>query len=269
MAYWHNKVAIVTGGTSGFGKVLALELARRNAKVMLFARDQKRLDEVAEWLKSETNADLHCCSVDVTNEGEVHQAISECRERFQKIDAVFNCVGKSTREKVLDATPETIESYIAVNLNSVVAMTRATIEDLEASRGHLVNIGSLASKTAWPFVASYAISKSAMATYTHQLRLEGPQSVHYMLVCPGPIRRSDTGSRYDSEAEGLPDHVRQGGAGAKLKGLDPEKLARKILRGCEKRRRELIVPAYARIAFIASAISPMLGDWLLRKKMKS
>ena len=153
------------------------------------------------------------------------------------------------------------------NLHTVVNLSMAVVNELKKSKGHLVNIGSLASKTAWPFVTSYAVSKTAMATYTQQLRLEGPRNVHYMLVCPGPIRRDDVGSRYDEKAEKLPDSARAAAAGAKLKGIPPELLANKVLRACAKRKKELIVPAYARLAFIAAALSPTLGDWILRLKM--
>ena len=261
MSYWQDKVVIVAGGSKGFGKILAATLVSNNARVILLARNQQRLDAAAEELNTSSFA------VDLTDESATQTAVKNCVDEFGRIDAVFNCVGKSTREALLDVDVTQMQEMMRINLHTVVNLSLAVVSELEKSKGHLVNIGSLASKTAWPFVTSYAVSKTAMATYTQQLRLEGPSSVHYMLVCPGPIRRDDSGSRYDEKADKLPESARAGAAGAKLKGIPPEVLASKVLKACAKRKKELIVPGYARLAFIAAALSPTLGDWILRLKM--
>lgn len=266
MGYWNNKVAIVFGGSAGFGKALATELLDSGAAVTIVARNPERLADAAREL-SATGA-IDTSSLDVSNFDAVQSIINEVSTRSGQLDAVFNCVGKSTRENLLDVDTNKLNEMLEVNLNSTVNIARAAIPELVKSKGHLVNLGSLASKTAWPYVTSYAVSKSAMATYVHQLRLEGPTEVNYLLVCPGPIARPDTGTRYDSETRELPEHARAGGAGAKIKGIPPTLLARKIMKACAKRKRELIVPAYVRLAFIASAISPTLGDWILRSKMR-
>ena len=94
-----------------------------------------------------------------------------------------------------------------------------------------------------------------------------------MLVCPGPIAREDAGARYASAPsaagadrnEGLPDSARKPGAGAKVKALRPERVAAQILRACERRDVELILPGKARLLFALQAFSPRLGDWLLGK----
>ncbi len=265
MGYWEDKLVVVVGGSAGFGKVLASELLAADAIVVIAARAPERLALITEELKNQGR--ISSISLDACNFDSVQAAFAKLVDSHARIDAVFNCVGKSTRESVLDVDVEKIDLMMKVNLNTAVNIARASVPELAKSNGHLVNIGSLASKTAWPFVTSYALSKSAMATYTHQLRLEGPSEVHYLLVCPGPISRPDEGSRYDAESSPLPEHARAGGAGAKIKGIRAEGLARKIMKACVKRKRELIVPAYARIAFIASAISPRLGDWILRRKM--
>jgi hypothetical protein len=85
------------------------------------------------------------------------------------------------------------------------------------------------------------------------------------LVLPGPIAREDAGVRYASQAADLPANARQPGGGVKLKGIDPAKLARRILRACERRRPELVVPARARLLFTLQQLSPRLGDWILRR----
>ena len=99
----------------------------------------------------------------------------------------------------------------------------------------------------------------------HQLRLEGPESIHYLFVCPGPIRRDDSGHRYAAEAAKLPQEAARPGAGVKLKGIPPEEIANRIRTACERRKADLVLPGKARLAFALAQLSPRLGDYLLKK----
>jgi short-subunit dehydrogenase len=109
-----------------------------------------------------------------------------------------------------------------------------------------------------------------VAAYSQQLRYElNPLGVHVLLVCPGPIARPDAGQRYDEQASGLPDWARKPGGGVKLKGIPPEKLARRILQYCERRKPELVMPAKARILFALAQLSPTLGDWIIGRMTSS
>lgn len=90
-----------------------------------------------------------------------------------------------------------------------------------------------------------------------------------LLVCPGPIAREDSGSRYDKQSSDLPKSAKQPGAGVKLKGIPPALLAAKILRACQRRQPELVVPAKAKLLFAISQLSPAMGDWLLKRMTSS
>jgi len=134
---------------------------------------------------------------------------------------------------------------------------------LTESRGHFVLIGSLAGKVAPRYYGAYPASKFAVSALAQQLRLElGPQGLHVLLVCPGPIRR-DVERRY--EAADVPAEALTVAAGAKLRSVNPKRLSDKILRACERRRAELIVPGKARLLFTLSQLWPELGDRILRK----
>jgi uncharacterized protein len=98
------------------------------------------------------------------------------------------------------------------------------------------------------------------------LRLEiDRQNLHVLLVCPGPIRRTDAGRRYGAETAGLPEEARQAGGGVKLKGIDPDWLARRILGACERRQAELVVPGRARLLLAISQLWPSWGDWIVKR----
>ncbi|HMO84809.1 MAG TPA: SDR family NAD(P)-dependent oxidoreductase, partial [Lacipirellulaceae bacterium] len=149
-------------------------------------------------------------------------------------------------------------------------VARAAAPHLIARRGHLVNIGSLASKVAPRYLGAYPAGKFAMAAYTQQLRLElGDQGLHVMLVCPGPIRGDRTGPRYDGAGGRVPEAARAPAGGARVSTIDPARLAAAILRGCERRQPELVVPGKARLLFAVSQLSASWGDWLLGQFMRS
>ena len=131
----------------------------------------------------------------------------------------------------------------------------------------MVLIGSLASKTAAPYLGAYPASKFPLAALAQQLRLErGAEGLHTLLVCPGPIARDDAGRRYDAQAGSIPASARRPGGGAKVKAIDPAELASRILRGCEQKREEIVAPRKARLLFALAQLSPALGDRLLREK---
>ena len=143
--------------------------------------------------------------------------------------------------------------------------------------GHVVNIGSLAAKSAARWVGAYPVSKFAVAAYSQQLRLElgdrcsgdgcsGHGGLHVLLVCPGPVARKDQRLYPLEGLEDIPQSARRPGAGVKTKGIDAEWLAARVLRACERRQPELVVPAKARILFALSALWPRLGDWIVLRK---
>jgi short-subunit dehydrogenase len=134
------------------------------------------------------------------------------------------------------------------------------------ARGHVVHIGSLAAKSASRYLGAYPASKFPLAAYSQQLRLElGPHGLHTLLVCPGPIRREDAGSRYDAQAATLPPEARRPGGGVKLEGIEPDWLARRIMAACEQRQAELVVPARAKLLFALTQLWPTLGDWIITR----
>lgn len=264
MSHWKDKIVAITGGSAGLGLAIAREFGRRGAKIVLISRDQKHLERaVAELAQERIEGDW--VVADVLDEAQVAQAVEIISQRHGRIDVWVNNVGRSIRVDINQATAEHYRELLEVNLMSAVNCTRLVLPLLEKTGGHLVNIGSLSSKTAWPFLAPYTTSKFALAGYTQQLRIEGPRNVHYLLACPGPIKRDDAGSRYNHDGHQLPGHALQPGAGARIEGLTAATVARGIVGACERRKAEVIMPFRARILFAIAAFSPRLADWILRK----
>ena len=224
---------LVTGGSSGLGLHIAFAFGRQGARVVLWARDSMRLSQAVEQLARE-GIQAEGMSIDVGSDEAVLDGLARLESRFGRLDVLVNGVGRSTRSNLATTSVADYREFMEVNFETAVRCSLACLELLTRSQGHLVNIGSLSSKTAWPFMAPYTTSKFALAGFTQQLRLEGPPGVHCMLVCPGPIRREDAGHRYDQASGSLPDAAAKPGGGAPVKGLAPEFIAKKIVRGCER-----------------------------------
>ena len=265
MSYWTDKVAVVTGASSGLGRHIATALSAAGASVVLAARDSARLEAAAAQLAASASRALPVVA-DVTNQQQVDRLFERTMSELGRLDVLVNCVGVSGRGGAIDTTAEDFARTFDINFLAAVRCTRAAVPHLLQSHGNLVNIGSLAGKTASRYLGAYPASKFALTAYTHQLRLElGPEGLHVLLVLPGPIVRDDAGVRYADQAGGLPANAGEPGGGVKLKGIDPQKLAEQILRACQGRQPELVVPARARLLFALQQLSPRLGDWILRR----
>jgi len=265
MDFWRDKVVVVTGGSSGLGRVIAEAFAAAGAKVVIAGLEPDAVQRAAAEIGA-ARGDVLGIPADVTRQEDVDRLFARALERFGRLDVLVNCAGRSMRGKLIDTTPEQFRELMELNLLATVRCTRAAVPHLLKQRGHVVNIGSLAAKSAARWVGAYPATKHAVAGYSQQLRLElGPEGLHVLLVCPGPIARKEPRLYPLEGLEDLPERARRPGAGIKLKGIPPEKLARAILRACERRRPELVMPAKARLLFAMSQLCPRLGDWIVRK----
>ena len=231
--YWQGKVCVVTGASSGLGAEIARLLSARGATVVLVARRMQPLKELADTLRG-LGGQVLAVGADMTVQQDVENLVQQVVLRFGQVNLLCNCAGRSARGAILDTSAEDFQQLFDLNFLATVRTTRAFAEALLQQRGHVVQIGSLASKVAARYLGPYPVSKFAVAAYAQQLRLElGPQGLHVLLVCPGPIKRDEEAPRYAEQAVGLPDEAKQPGAGAKLRGIDPTWLAERILLACE------------------------------------
>jgi uncharacterized protein len=266
MSYWQGKRAVVTGGSSGLGRALARTLLRHGARVAILARSQDVLDKAAAELAA--HGEVLPIAVDVTVAADYERAAALIHERWGGVDFFCHSAGRSMRGEVLTTSPEAFRDLWELNFLSAVRGAQLFGGALCENRGHLVLIGSLASKVAPRYLGAYPASKFPLAALAQQLRLEiGPCGTHVLLVCPGPIARDDATPRYAIDSTTIPVSAQRPGGGAKVTAVDVNQLVAKILRACERRQSELIVPARARLLFALAQLSPRLGDWFLRRNM--
>jgi len=266
MSYWQGKRAVIIGGSSGLGRAIAGALAGRGARVALVARGRKALDETVAHLAA-SSGEVAAIPADVTHAADVERIAIAVQKRWHGVDFVAHTVGRSMRGDAITTSPENFHELWELNFLSAVRTAQAFVPQLLASGGHIVLVGSLAGKCAPRFLGAYPASKFPLAAFAQQLRMElGPRGVHTLLVSPGPIARDDAGERYSVEAAGLPEAAHRPGGGARLKAIPPDVLASQILRACELRRPELVVPAKTKLLFALAQLWPTLADRILRKK---
>lgn len=265
---WSGKHALVTGGTAGLGRHFAHACAARDMAVTLVARNEMRLNSEVDRLRTlEPNAKIHTLVTDLAEAGSASEAAKLAAER-QPIDLVCHCAGRSARGRLIETSRSDFESLLKINFLAAAELATVLGSQLAERQGHMVLIGSLASRVAPAYLGAYPTSKHPLSALAQQLRLElGPAGLHTLLVCPGPITRDDSGKRYNKQAVDLPEETKQPGGGAKLKTIDPKWLCDKIFMACERRKPELIAPAKARILFTLTQMSASWGDWLLNRSM--
>src|SRR3989441_4377933 len=193
---WSNKIVLVTGASSGIGRGLAVELARRGAAVGLLARRGEVLKEIVNEIEAAGGRGL-ALPADVTDATAVRGASDELSAKFGPIDVLFaNAgVGATTHAKDLDA--KQVAGVVNVNIIGVVNSVTAVIPGMvERGRGQLVAISSLAAYRGLPKSAAYCASKAAVSAFFESLRLDlRPREIDVTIIHPGFIKTPLTAGR--------------------------------------------------------------------------
>ena len=264
--YWKDKVVLVTGGSSGLGRIIAEGFGKLGTKVALVALEENDLTRVAEEMRA-AGMDVLPLTADITRQEDVDRVFDETVRHYGKLNVLVNNAGRTHRGRVWETKPEDFRALFELNVLGTIRCSQKAIPCLLKEKGHIVNIGSLAAKSASRWVGAYPVTKFAVAAFSQQLRLElGPEGLHVLLVCPGPIKREAPRLYKLQGTEGIPESALQPGAGVKVGKTDPIWLTDQIIKYCEKRRPELVVPWKAKILFSLTQMWPQLGDWIVLKK---
>ncbi|OFV81582.1 MAG: hypothetical protein A2Y78_12090 [Acidobacteria bacterium RBG_13_68_16] len=181
-----GKVALITGASSGIGRATAVRLARDGALLCLVARDGKRLEGLAKEFGGEKVALVH--RADLTDPVQRAEVVPACVARFGRLDVLVNAAGVIGAGTVADASRETWEAMLEINLHATIELMRAAIPHLEKTGGCVVNLSSVAGLRAFPGITPYAVSKAAVDQLTHCAALElGPKGVRVNAVDPGVV----------------------------------------------------------------------------------
>ena len=184
-----SKVAIVTGGSSGIGLCAAQSLLSKGCKVYIISRHPYTLAGAS-----------HICA-DVTDEKQVHEAVSQVLSHEKRIDLMLNCAGFGISGAVEFTELADAKKQMDVNFFGMVNMNKAVLGTMRRQgSGRIVNISSVAAPVAIPFQTYYSASKAAINAYTCALANEiRPYGVSVCAIQPGDIATGFTAARKKSE----------------------------------------------------------------------
>ena len=181
-----GKVAVITGASSGIGRATAALMAASGARLTLVSRDRDRLDALAEEVGGVHVA--HVVPADLTDPAARAMVVPRCIDRFGHLDILVNSagvIGAGTLEKT---ERRAWDEMLEINLYAVADLMRDALPYLEATRGSIVNVSSVAGARAFPGIVAYAVSKAAVDQLTRCAALElGPRGVRVNAVNPGVV----------------------------------------------------------------------------------
>jgi NADP-dependent 3-hydroxy acid dehydrogenase YdfG len=165
-----QKIAFITGASSGIGLATARAFAAHGARLLLAARRQERLDAERSTLTGAQ--DILTLALDVTDHEAVERAIAALPQEWQAIDILVNNAGLSRGlDKVYEGKRQDWEEMIDTNVKGLLYVTRTVVPGMVArGRGHIVNIGSTAGRMTYPNGAVYCATKAAERSITEGLR---------------------------------------------------------------------------------------------------
>jgi 3-oxoacyl-[acyl-carrier protein] reductase len=188
MKDFKDKVAVITGGSKGIGKAIALDLAKAGANIVLAARNENELNQAAKEI-SNHGVEVLSVRTDVRNPKDVENLTSRTNERFGAVQVLVNNAGIGHFREVLQLSNEDFQSILETNLNGTFYCSKAFLPGMIEKRdGHIVNISSLAGKNTFAGGSAYCASKHGLIAFSECLMLEvRHHNIKVTTICPGSV----------------------------------------------------------------------------------
>jgi short-subunit dehydrogenase len=244
---YQGMTALVTGASSGIGRLLAQRFACEGARVALVARRAGELESLAAEI-SAAGGDALALPCDVSDLASVEQACAKTLEHFGRIDLLVNNAGYGHHRNFLDWDLADMEHMMRVNYLGALYFTKLLLPQMvDRGRGWIVFMASVAGRIGTPGESAYAATKFAMVGLSEALSIElGEAGIHVLTVCPGVIPTPF----FDAEAlERMPPVARR-------QFVEPEKLVRATMKALARGSHLLTYPRWLSLACVVKALAP-------------
>jgi NAD(P)-dependent dehydrogenase (short-subunit alcohol dehydrogenase family) len=260
MSVLAGRTIAVTGAGSGIGRALALNLAKRGAKLALSDRDEAGLEATSRLLGNYPHSTR---AFDVTDDAALQRWINDAAAEFGALDGIVNNAGLSVVAPFADCPREDFDRVMAVNFQAVVAGCRHALPHLrKRDRAWLVNISSVFGMMGYPTQSAYNASKFAVRGFTEALYLELQQTnpgISVIRVHPGGIKTNVArNSKFIADMEGARErNAMAADEFEKVARTTPEDAAETIVRGMEAGRHRVLIGPDARFIDLMTRLFPV------------
>ena len=250
-----GKVVLITGASSGLGESIAYEVSKKGGRVILCSRREEELSTCLKKCEEISGQTGTFYQMDISDYDQVEEVLENIKIDFDQVDVLVNCAGIGLFESFLESDFSDTEKMFSINVMGLIYLTQKIgLLMAEKKSGHIINIASQAGKMATPKSSIYAATKFAVIGFSNSLRLElKPLGISVTTVNPGPIRTpffdlaDPSGTYLDSVGKLV---------------LDPEILARKIVKSMGTYKREINSPFIMELGSRAYQLFPHVGDYL-------
>ncbi len=198
----NEKIALITGATSGIGKATAQLFAQKGLKLIVCGRRKERLKELEAELSKITK--VYTLSFDVSQQKEVAQSLNSLPDEWKNIDILVNNAGNAHGlEPIQLGRLSDWEAMIDINFKGLLYVTQSVLPQMiEREKGHIINIGSIAGKEVYPNGNVYCASKAAVDSLTKGMRIDlNPFGIRVTQIAPGLVETEFSLVRFKGDAE--------------------------------------------------------------------
>lgn len=197
-----NKIALITGATSGIGKATAIVFAKNGINLILCGRRQERLNELKNDLSSFCN--VVTLNFDIRDKNDVISKIQGLPSDFSEIDILINNAGNAHGlDPFQDGNTDDWEAMIDINVKGLLFVSKAVLPQmLERKNGHIINIGSTAGKEVYPRGNVYCASKYAVDAINQGMRIDlNGKGIRVGAINPGMVETEFSEVRFKGDSE--------------------------------------------------------------------
>lgn len=250
-----EKVIIITGASSGIGEAMARVYAAAGARVVLGARSGEKLEQLAGEIRT-AGGEACWCRTDVTRPDDCRALVETATRAYGRIDVLICNAGLSMRALFDDADLSVLHRLMDVNFWGTVNCCKYALPWLQASKGSIVGISSVAGLHGLPGRTGYSASKYAMTGFLETLRIENlKKGLHVMVACPGFTASNVRFSALTADGTQQGETPRD-----ESKMMTAEEVARIVGRGIVKRKRLCLMEMEGRATHFVKKFAPRFLD---------